>query len=146
MAAPEGNFTAPVAGHTEQNRMDGWAVATKSVVVDDIDGSEGASPFKFSLDGTDFIIDLNARNAVKLRGIFVPYVEAGRKSGAPKRRVPRAATNGHGSANGISKPAVVVAASNAEVREWAISQGITVKAMGRLPAEIVDRYHGAHRA
>ena len=120
-------------------------MATKSVVVDDIDGTEGAEKFSFTLDGTDYEIDLNPRNAVGLRAVFMPYVEAGRKSGAPKRRVPRAATNGHGSANGISKPAVVVAASNAEVREWAISQGITVKAMGRLPAEIVDRYHGAHR-
>lgn len=122
-------------------------MATRSVTVDDIDGTEPASGMKFMLDNIDYEIDLNARNAVGLRAVLAPFIEAGRRAGAPKRVRRRAvATNGHGSANGISKPAVVIPASNAEVRDWAISQGITVKAMGRLPAEILDRYHGAHRA
>lgn len=108
-------------------------MAQKVVLVDDIDGREGAESVTFAIDGISYEIDLGTTNAVKLRGVFLPYIEAARRAVAPRPpRRTRARANGR-------KPA-----TNDEIRAWAKAEGIPVKSTGRLPAEAVDRYHGAH--
>ncbi len=60
-------------------------MASKSVLVDDLDGSSGStvSPVKFGLDGVDYTIDLSSKNAAKLRKLYATYIDAGRKKVGP---------------------------------------------------------------
>ena len=43
------------------------AQKVQTLFVDDIDGSDAEGTIRFSLDGTDYEIDLNAKNAQALR-------------------------------------------------------------------------------
>lgn len=49
--------------------------------VDDIDGSRPAQTVAFALDGQRFEIDLSDARAATLRGVFAPYIAAGRTAG-----------------------------------------------------------------
>ena len=48
------------------------------VLVDDIDQSDAEETVTFGLDGKEYAIDLNAKNARKLRDALAPYVAHGR--------------------------------------------------------------------
>ena len=75
------------------NEWNGVHVAQKiqTLFIDDIDGSEAEGTVRFALDGADYEIDLNAKNAEALRKALSRYVEAARRSsGATARRPARA--------------------------------------------------------
>jgi Lsr2 len=60
----------------------------RTVVVqltDDLDGGEADETISFAIDGTSFEIDLNAKNADRLRGALRPFVEAARATGGRSR-------------------------------------------------------------
>jgi hypothetical protein len=113
-------------------------MAQKTIIrlTDDLDGSEAVETITFALDGVSYEIDLNQKNASKLRKALGPFAEAGRKQRhgtgpGPARRglAPRSTGDGH-------NPVLV--------RAWAESQGIEVAARGRVPAEIIEKYRAAH--
>ena len=56
-------------------------MAQRTIVelVDDLDGSKGAETVKFSLQQTNYEIELNAKNLKALTKVLQPYIEAGRK-------------------------------------------------------------------
>jgi hypothetical protein len=60
---------------------------TKVELVDDISGGTASETVTFGLDGTTYGIELNDKNAKKLRDALGPYIEHG-------RRVSRARSNG----------------------------------------------------
>ena len=98
--------------------------------VDDLDGGEAAGTVSFGLDGTTYEIDLSEQNLEKLRAVFAPYVDAGRRSGGPARRASaRPSDRGE----------------NQAIREWAQAQGLSVSRRGRLSAEVRQAY-GARNA
>ncbi|GAB3195436.1 Lsr2 family protein [Nocardioides hungaricus] len=101
------------------------------VLVDDIDGSEAVETVTFGLDGTTYEIDLNKKNAGKLRDALASYVGHGRKVGAATRR-------GRRSAAATSGP------SAKDVREWARANGYDVPDRGRVSAEVREAYDAAH--
>lgn len=99
--------------------------------IDDLDGSEAEGTVRFSLDGTEYEIDLNAQHAEELRKELARYVSAARRAGGARRSARsgrRAATNG---------------LNTTDVREWARAQGIEVKDRGRVPAELVVKFKAA---
>lgn len=57
----------------------------KKVTVTLVDDFDGAGPadetVEFSIDGVSYEIDLSAQNAQKLRDLFTPWIEAGRRVG-----------------------------------------------------------------
>lgn len=110
-------------------------MAQKTILelVDDLDGGPAEESVAFALDGVEFVIDLSAKNAARLRDTLAEYVGHARRTGGRKSRG-RAATNG--SANG--KP------DTQAVREWARSQGETVADRGRVPQALVMRFQEAH--
>lgn len=87
----------------------------------------------FSLDGTNYYIDLAEKNAAKLRELFQPYIEAGTKvpatSGARRR-----SSSASASARNHTK----------KVREWAQSQGMKVANRGKVPQHIYEEYNARH--
>jgi hypothetical protein len=112
----------------------GESVAQKiqTLFVDDLDGSAAEGAVRFSLDGTDYEIDLNAKNAQALRDALAHYVQAARRVSGGARRPPRGGRKA--SANGVN---------STEVREWAKAQGMEVKDRGRVPAELVVKFKAA---
>jgi hypothetical protein len=63
-------------------------------VTDDLDGTEGAVPVQFGLDGEIFEIDLSEANHARLREIASFYIRHGRKAG-PVVRERHASVYGH---------------------------------------------------
>ncbi|GAB7003889.1 Lsr2 family protein [Nocardioides sp. AN3] len=99
---------------------------------DDLDGSEAVETISFALDGKSYEIDLNKRNAAKLRKALDPFVAAGRKAGRPtggRRQAAAAAPQGN---------------SAQEIRAWARSNGYDVPDRGRIPSHVRQAFESAH--
>ena len=105
-------------------------MASKTIIVDDLDGSEGAQTIQFSIQGSDYEVDLTDSNAAKLQEALEPYVKVARKAGVGGR-IRRAV--------GADKSSIDLKA----LREWAASKGIDVPKRGRIPQSIVDQYRAA---
>src|SRR2546430_9149112 len=76
------------------------AQKVQTLFVDDLDGSAAEGAVRFSLDGTDYEIDLNAKNAQALRDALAHYIEAARRVSGGARRQPRDGRKA--SANGVN--------------------------------------------
>jgi hypothetical protein len=97
------------------------------VLVDDIDGTPAEETVSFALDGKEYEIDLNAKNAGKLRDALAPYVGHARKA-AGRRRGGRTAAG----------------PSPADIRAWARDHGFDVPDRGRVSSEVREAYLAAH--
>lgn len=103
-----------------------------TTIIDDLDGSAGSETVSFALDSREYEIDLNAKNADKLRKALAPYVAAARRKSRGGSAAPR-------SARGRSASGVDLAA----VRAWAASNDIKLNSRGRIAAEVIAQYHAA---
>ncbi len=106
----------------------------QTLLIDDLDGGEAEETVRFGLDGTEYEIDLSAKNADALRRAVTRYVDAARRAPAAAARRPGRSGRKPASANGTDPTAV---------REWAKTQGIEVKDRGRVPAELVVKFKAA---
>jgi Lsr2 len=103
----------------------------QTLFIDDIDGGEAAGTVRFGLDGAEYEIDLSAKHNEELRAALGAYVAHARKlSGAARRTAPR----------GGRKPS---GADSVAARAWARENGYDIKERGRVPADIVAKYHAA---
>lgn len=102
------------------------------VIIDDINGEEGAETISFGLGNQSYEIDLNPENTAALREVLRPYIEAGRKKVSSTRR------------KGATSSAVPTLSGKRsesdEIRKWAIGKGYTVAGRGRIPAHIKSAY------
>jgi hypothetical protein len=108
-------------------------MATKVTVTleDDLDGGPADETVRFGLEGAEYEIDLNKKNAAAFRKRLAPFVEHARRAGrGQSRRVARSASSRE---------------RGGEIRAWAKDQGIAVSARGRIPASVVARYEAATR-
>jgi Lsr2 len=106
------------------------------VLVDDIDDSDADETVSFALDGTSYEIDLNSKNAAKLRDALAPFVGHARRAGGRARRGAGRPARGS-SKNGSG-------ATPAEIREWARNNGWDVPDRGRVATEVREAYDAAH--
>ncbi len=111
------------------------------ILSDDLDEDVPADEtVSFSLDGTNYEIDLSEKNAKELRDAFSRYVQAARK-------VSRAG-GGRASGGGRSRATGGGGRMDREqagaIREWARKNGHNVSDRGRIPASVVDAYEAAH--
>lgn len=104
------------------------------VLEDDLDGGDAAETIRFGLDGTSYEIDLNGKNAKKLRDSLAGFVAAGRKVG-------RGGLLPGGRANRSQARSVSDREQNKAIREWAKKAKKDVADRGRIPQEIIDEYH-----
>jgi hypothetical protein len=100
---------------------------TKVELIDDISGGPANQTVTFSVDGVNYGIDLNDKNAKKLHDMLAPYVKAGRRIG----RVRSTSRKGRGRGRDSDAP---------KIRAWAAERGIDVPARGRIPRSVVDQY------
>ena len=100
---------------------------------DDLDGGSADVQVTFALEGQQYEIDLNHRNADALRLALDPYIQAGPKaSGRSPRR--------------SSHPVRNSREHLAYVRASARANGHSVSDRGRVPATILDANANAHRS
>lgn len=105
------------------------AQVVKTIVTDDISGTEGAQTVHFGLDGVQYEIDLTPEHEAQLRDALTEFVAHARKvrgSGPRKRQYVKASGQ-----------------RMAEIREWARANGYEVADRGRIPAAILDHYNAA---
>lgn len=107
------------------------ATKTEVVLVDDLTGDPADTTVKFSLDKTEYELDLTNENADALRKALSRYVNAARKVG------------GGGRPAAIARKASYSGYDPAAVRAWANGQGIEVNARGRIKADVVEQYRAA---
>ena len=107
----------------------------QTLFIDDIDGGEAEGTVRFALDGAEYEIDLSAKHSEELRSALGKYVAHARKVGASARRA--------GRSGGRAPRSASSSANTTEIRNWARDNGIDIKDRGRVPAEVVAKYHAA---
>jgi hypothetical protein len=96
---------------------------------DDLTGGPAEQTVRYAFDGSDYEIDLNAKNAAAFGKQLAPYIEHARKVGrAQPRRGGRASVNRQRSG---------------DVRAWAKEHGLAVSERGRIPASVLEQYQAA---
>ena len=124
-------------GRGAELREGNMTVARREIVVleDDLEGGKADETVKFSLDGVQYEIDLSDKNAKKLRDAVAQYV-------ANARRVSRGGVVVGGRAAARARgSAAADREQNKAIRAWAKRQGEDISDRGRIPQEIVDKYH-----
>jgi hypothetical protein len=106
------------------------ATKTKVVLIDDLTGDPADTTVTFSLDKTEYEIDLSNDNAAELRETLARYVNAARRSPGARRRA-------------VTDKASYAGYDPAAVRAWATGRGIVVNARGRIRADVVEQFRAA---
>jgi hypothetical protein len=109
-------------------------MARKTIVqlIDDLDQGVAEETVNFGLDGTNYEIDLSAKNAAKLRDLLANYV-------ANARRTSRSGSGPSTSRRGRSPRGD--REQTQAIREWARKNGHKVGEKGRIPAHILEAYN-----
>jgi|SRR6266516_6575058 len=109
----------------------GMATRISVALEDDLDGGPAEETVRFGLDGSEYEIDLNKKNARSFRKQLAPFVDHARKAGRGQRRRPVRTSSSRERSGAI--------------RAWAKGKGIAVSARGRIPASVAEQYEGATR-
>ncbi len=96
------------------------------VLEDDLTGGPAEQTIRFAFEGTDYEIDLNAKNAAKFSKQLAPYLEHARRAGRAQARRPGRTAAGR--------------QRSSDIRAWAKEHGVAVSERGRIPASVVDQY------
>ena len=116
------------------------AKAMIEVLVDDLDGSEGAETVRLGWNGDWRELELSRKNLASLSKALDRYWDAGRAvsvDGQPSRRSRRrTTTSSTRSARAKRDPKVI--------RAWATDNGIDVPARGRIPGDVERQYNEAN--
>ena len=107
------------------------AKKVKTILIDDIDGSDAAETVTFGLDNVNYEIDLNETHAKELRDSLARWIKSGRKVSGRRRR---------GTATTVNNE---VRELNRRVRAWAGEKGIPVNDRGRVPQKLIDQDRAA---
>jgi Lsr2 len=105
------------------------AQRTQILYVDDLDGSQAEGTVRFGLDGADYEIDLSKKHADQFAREIGPYLAAARKLPSSRRAARGSRPGRH---------------DQSAVRAWARGQGMKVSDRGRIPADVLARYHSVH--
>ena len=118
------------------------ATQTTVTLVDDIDGSAATETVAFALDGASYEIDLNDKNAKKLRDAVANFVAHARRADSGHRPATRTRTIAK------AKPGRTRTSPDREqtaaIRDWARKQGLEVSERGRLSAAVIEAFNEAH--
>jgi hypothetical protein len=136
MAIRAGRYYSRNVINNDPRKQNGSNMAQKHIVqlIDDIDDGAAEETVSFALDGSNYEIDLSAKNAAKLRESMADYVAHAR----------RASRGSRGPATGAprrGRPARGDREQTHAIREWARKNGHKIGEKGRIPAHILDAYN-----
>ena len=106
-------------------------------LIDDIDGSPATATIEFTFDGKNYVIDLSAQHADEFNKALAPYIEHARRARATKKKASRKSRSS-------SEAARIKRQRNAEIRAWAMENGVTISKRGQLNQSAIDAYEAAH--
>lgn len=106
-------------------------------LIDDIDGTPATTTIKFGVGGKSYIIDLSEANAAAFNEALAPYIEHARRARATKKKASRKSRSS-------SEAARIKRQRNAEIRTWALENGVTVSKRGQLGQDTIAAYEAAH--
>jgi hypothetical protein len=109
------------------------------LLIDDIDGSDASETVSFGLDGVDYEIDVNEKNALALRSAVLGYAEHGRRLKKGSRKSPGLSPVRVSGSNSTAVPKH----SAKEIRDWARTNGIDIPDRGRVPQEVRNQFEAA---
>ncbi len=111
-------------------------------LVDDLDGTVADETVRFTWEGKPLAIDLNKKNADKLRKAVEPFVAGARPDGTvsarARRRVSSSPSSGKRQDTGSG-------AAPSVIRAWAKENRIPVPDRGRLKPDVVQAWEAAGR-
>ena len=111
------------------------AKRTQTYFISDISGAESnVSTSLFSFNGSEYEIDLTAKETEKLADLLKPYINAGRKASTRTARKKSVALR----KPGPSGPSAQV------IRTWALAHGHKIPKRGRIPQNIRASYTAAN--
>jgi hypothetical protein len=111
------------------------AKQTFTQLTDDLDGSEAVEEVTFTIRGTEYEIDLNAKNLAAFDKAFEKFIKSARV--VPHARLLRSTTPRSRSKAPASKEDV------GAIREWARASGYEVSNRGRISASVREAYEAA---
>lgn len=114
------------------------------IITDDLTGTKGAAHIAFSLDGTDYEIDLGKRNEKALRELFEQYAPHARRVIATRTARGRL-QQAHGG-GGETPRTASKRREDADVRKWCQQNGHLVANRGRIPVAALEAYRDAQEA
>lgn len=91
---------------------------------------------RFMLDGTDYEVDVGAKNEAALLSCLEPFISVARVIKGENKKTRPNSTAGREQ----------VTTRNAEIRQWARSRGHQVADRGQIPADLVTEYELAEKA
>jgi hypothetical protein len=97
------------------------------VLEDDLTGGPAEQTVRFAFEGTDYEIDLNAKNAAAFHKQIASYLEHARRAGRAQLR------RGGRTAAGRQR--------SGDVRAWAKQHGLAAGERGRIRAGVLEQYH-----
>lgn len=108
-------------------------------LIDDIDGSPATTTIEFGVNGKNYVIDLSDQHAAEFNEALAPYIEHARRARATKKNASRKSRSS-------SEAARIKRQRNAEIRTWALENGVTVSKRGQLGQDTIAAYEAAHAA
>jgi nucleoid-associated protein Lsr2 len=116
---------------------DAMAKATVEMLVDDLDGSEGAETVRLGWNGEWRELELSKRNLASLSRALDRYWDVSRPSrnGQSSSRRPSKSTRSSRRTKSRRDPKVI--------RAWAVDNGIAVPTRGRIPGDVERQYNDA---
>ncbi|TDQ01227.1 histone-like nucleoid-structuring protein Lsr2 [Labedaea rhizosphaerae] len=134
------------------------AQRVRTLLVDDLDGTEAHETVTFGLDRQSLEIDLSSDNADRLRTALAEFIQAARVVGGGRKRR-RVSTGKDGGQPKVGRKTPVAQATSmptttgeqvagqpqplafsAEVRQWAKGQGLKVSDRGRIANTVIEAY------
>jgi Lsr2 len=116
------------------------ARATITQLTDDLDGTEAVEEVTFTVRGTEYEIDLNAKNVAAFDKALERFIKAARtvRRARPSRTVATARSSSRSRSDRSTRRD-----NPTEIREWARSAGHEISNRGRISASIREAYRAA---
>jgi hypothetical protein len=124
----------PIWSHRDRKAGE-MAKAMVETLVDDVDGSPAVETVRLGWNGDWRELDLSKRNARALSRALDRYWDAGRPVAGQTRRRRKPAAPRSRKAGRDPKT----------IRMWAVANGISVPARGRIPSEVERQYNDANQ-
>jgi hypothetical protein len=112
------------------------AKTTVEVLVDDLDGSEGAATVQLGWDGEWRELELSKKNRASLIKALDKYWSVARPVAHSGQANPR-------SRKSTGSRSKRVARDPKAIRAWAAENGVAIPARGRIPRDVERRYNDA---
>lgn len=106
-------------------------MATKTVLVDDMDGGHADVTIAFAINGEGYSMDLSNDNADAFYAALNPWLSIATRNGSARDEV--------------VKEYLAGVEQRAAIREWATKRGIAVSKRGRIPQEVTEEFNRTHR-